>query len=112
MAMYLWTLSVFQEYFKLRSKSIAQLKDKGDNPYPHKFHVQISLTEFIEKYNDTPAGETHDVEVSVAGQLNTNGINQLYYCLEGSLMYNHNDDKDLKLTNFALIDVLQWSNKL
>lgn len=81
-----------QEYFKLRSKSIAQLKDKGDNPYPHKFHVQISLTEFIEKYNDTPPGETHDVEVSVAGQLNTNGMK--YCCLVGSLIYNckHNNN--------------------
>lgn len=74
------------EYFKLRSKSIAQLKDKGDNPYPHKFHVQISLKEFIEKYNDTPAGETHDVEVSVAGRVHAKRLQSsklIFYDLRG-----------------------------
>lgn len=74
------------EYFKLRSKSIAQLKDKGDNPYPHKFHVQISLTEFIEKYNDTPPGETHDVEVSVAGRVHAKRLQSsklIFYDLRG-----------------------------
>ena len=74
------------EYFKLRSKSIAQLKDKGDNPYPHKFHVQISLTEFIEKYNDTPDGETHDMEVSVAGRVHAKRLQSsklIFYDLRG-----------------------------
>ncbi|XP_071173822.1 lysine--tRNA ligase-like isoform X1 [Mytilus edulis] len=57
------------EYFKLRSKSIAQLKEKGQNPYPHKFHVQMSLSTFIDTYDSTPIGETKEEEVTVAGRV-------------------------------------------
>ncbi|VDH96965.1 Hypothetical predicted protein [Mytilus galloprovincialis] len=57
------------EYFKLRSKSIAQLKEKGQNPYPHKFHVQMSLSTFINTYDSTPIGETKEEEVTVAGRV-------------------------------------------
>ncbi|VDO22909.1 unnamed protein product [Brugia timori] len=40
-----------QEYFKLRTTLINERRSKGINPYPHKFHVSISLTDFIEKYD-------------------------------------------------------------
>lgn len=57
-----------QEYNKIRTKALAQLKSEGFNPYPHKFHVSISLEEFIEKYSSISAGETlSDVHVSVSG---------------------------------------------
>lgn len=57
-----------QEYNKIRTKALAQLKSEGFNPYPHKFHVSISLEEFIEKYSSISAGETlFDVNVSVSG---------------------------------------------
>lgn len=58
------------EYFKLRSAHVAQLKSSGMSPYPHKFHVSISLTEFIEKYNGIADGTHLDEEVSVAGRIN------------------------------------------
>ena len=39
------------EYFKLRSAAVAELKTNPESdPYPHKFHVSISLEEFLEKY--------------------------------------------------------------
>ncbi|XP_013404463.1 lysine--tRNA ligase-like isoform X1 [Lingula anatina] len=57
------------EYFKLRSAAVAHLKEKGEHPYPHKFHVSISLTEFVEKYNGLQAGEQLSEVVSVAGRV-------------------------------------------
>lgn len=47
------------EYFKLRSSAVAELKKLPENhPYPHKFHVSISLEEFIEKYSSLEDGQT------------------------------------------------------
>ena len=63
----------FQEYFKLRSKAVSALKETAEHPYPHKFHVEISLTEFIEKFSNLNVGQTlDDVVVTVAG---------IIYCL-------------------------------
>lgn len=46
------------EYFKLRSAAIAELKKSPEtDPYPHKFHVSISLENFINKYNHLKEGE-------------------------------------------------------
>lgn len=61
-----------QEYFRLRSRAIAQLKEHKDpkeQPYPHKYHVEISLTEFIARYNGVADGEILDDVVSVAGKM-------------------------------------------
>ena len=62
-----------QEYYKLRLAQIDSMKakaaqGKGPEPYPHKFHVSISLGDFIEKYKDIKDGEHHSDVVSVAGQ--------------------------------------------
>ena len=48
------------EYFKLRSAAVEELKQGANHPYPHKFHVNISLTEFIETYSSLESGETKD----------------------------------------------------
>lgn len=46
------------EYFKLRSAAVAELKKSPEtHPYPHKFHVSISLENFISKYNHLNEGE-------------------------------------------------------
>lgn len=58
------------EYFKLRSRAVAKLKEDNEDPYPHKFHVDISLSEYIEKYNHTEPGQViEDVNISVAGRI-------------------------------------------
>ncbi|KAG5888458.1 hypothetical protein JTB14_017186 [Gonioctena quinquepunctata] len=60
------------EYFKLRSSAIANLKDLGgeNSPYPHKFHVSISLEEFIAKYSHLEDGQSLENEhLSVAGRI-------------------------------------------
>lgn len=60
------------EYFKLRTNAIANLKALGgeNHPYPHKFHVTTSLEEFIEKYSNLKEGEVVENERhSIAGRV-------------------------------------------
>jgi len=56
-------------YFANRLKSIkTQL---GDKAYPHKFHVSISIPEFIKKYSGIAPAEILEKEiVSIAGRIN------------------------------------------
>ena len=52
----------------MRSLAVAQLKEKNENPYPHKFHVSTSLEEFINAYSDLKDGEVlENKTLSVAG---------------------------------------------
>ena len=62
-------LSLSQQYFKLRSQAIQAQKVTGPHPYPHKFRVTISLTDFIDSYQHLEAGQHHTDVVSVAGML-------------------------------------------
>ena len=76
------------EYFKLRSKAVEDLKnDPATHPYPHKFHVSISLTEFIEKYASLEDGQSlDDVQVRVAGRIHAireSGAKLHFYDLRG-----------------------------
>lgn len=58
------------EFFRLRSLAITQLKSNGEQPYPHKFHVSIGLEEFIETYGGIKEGDVlTDTTVSVAGRI-------------------------------------------
>ncbi|XP_051154320.1 lysine--tRNA ligase isoform X2 [Leptopilina boulardi] len=76
------------EYFKIRSLSVAQLKANGDHPYPHKYHVSISLEKFIENYceklKDGEAFEND--ECSIAGRVHAirgAGAKLIFYDLRG-----------------------------
>ncbi|CAK9811995.1 Lysine--tRNA ligase [Anthophora quadrimaculata] len=76
------------EYIKLRTQAITHLKNTNDNPYPHKFHVSISLENFIEKFsNNLKNGELLDTEVhSVAGRVHAireSGAKLIFYDLRG-----------------------------
>jgi lysyl-tRNA synthetase, class II len=76
------------EYFKIRSAAVEALKaDPATHPYPHKFHVSTSLTDFIEKYNSLEAGTTlNDVETRVAGRIHAireSGAKLIFYDLRG-----------------------------
>lgn len=61
------------DYFKLRSAAVAELKkNPNKNPYPHKFHVSVTLPSFIEKFSHVGNGEwLKDVSVSVAGRVHS-----------------------------------------
>ncbi|XP_043508628.1 lysine--tRNA ligase isoform X1 [Frieseomelitta varia] len=76
------------EYNKLRTQAVKHLKDTNDNPYPHKFHVSISLENFIEKFsNNLKPGEILNNEVhSVAGRVHAirgSGAKLIFYDLRG-----------------------------
>ncbi|ELU10222.1 hypothetical protein CAPTEDRAFT_164486 [Capitella teleta] len=58
------------EYYQLRLEHVKNLKDKGESPYPHKFHVGLSLTQFIDQYDSNSPGVVDtDKEVSLAGRI-------------------------------------------
>lgn len=42
-----------------RSGAIEELKSSGPHPYPHKFHVSISLTNFISQYESLKVMQCH-----------------------------------------------------
>ncbi|KRF82151.1 lysine--tRNA ligase isoform X1 [Drosophila virilis] len=76
------------EYFKLRSAAVAELKQTPENhPYPHKFQVSISLENFITQYSQLQDGETLDqVNLSVAGRIHAireSGAKLIFYDLRG-----------------------------
>ncbi|SPP77991.1 lysine--tRNA ligase isoform X1 [Drosophila guanche] len=76
------------EYFKLRSAAVQELKLSPDtHPYPHKFNVSISLENFIEQYASLTDGETlENVTLSVAGRVHAireSGAKLIFYDLRG-----------------------------
>lgn len=75
------------EYFAFRTSQVEAWRAAGENPYPHKFHVSISLGELLERYNSLAPGETRwDEELSVAGRLHAKreyGKKLVFYDLRG-----------------------------
>ncbi|XP_011268034.1 lysine--tRNA ligase isoform X1 [Camponotus floridanus] len=75
------------EYFKLRSNIVSLLKT-ADQPYPHKFDVSISLTNFIEEYSKKLKNgeQMKDTIESVAGRVHAireSGSKLVFYDLRG-----------------------------
>ncbi|EFH54605.1 predicted protein [Arabidopsis lyrata subsp. lyrata] len=59
-----------KQYFENRLMYLAAKKKKGENPYPHKFLVSMSISEFIEKYTTLSNGDhVEDDQVSLAGRI-------------------------------------------
>ncbi|SCV01662.1 LANO_0F12904g1_1 [Lachancea nothofagi CBS 11611] len=76
------------QYFEARSRQIQELKKtQSPNPYPHKFHVSIGLTDFLQKYAHLQRGETLPEEkVSIAGRVHAkreSGSKLKFYVLHG-----------------------------
>ncbi|XP_026518969.1 lysine--tRNA ligase-like [Terrapene carolina triunguis] len=75
------------QYYKIRSQAIQQLKGTNEDPYPHKFHVGLSLTDFIERYSHLQAGDhLRDITVRVAGRIHAkraSGGKLIFYDLRG-----------------------------
>ncbi|KAI8871778.1 lysyl-tRNA synthetase [Ramicandelaber brevisporus] len=58
------------QYFEIRSRAVQNMRENGPEPYPHKFHVSISLTDLIAKYSSLQDGERDETtEVSIAGRV-------------------------------------------
>jgi predicted esterase YcpF (UPF0227 family) len=73
------------KYYDNRSHWVKQMKRESENlMFPHKFHVSMSLKEFIAAYQNLPAGEHLDLEVSLSGRLfskRISGTKLLFYDL-------------------------------
>jgi lysyl-tRNA synthetase class 2 len=52
-----------------RIQKLAELADKGINPYPYSYNKDINAKELHEKYKDLPTGEETDNFYSVAGRV-------------------------------------------
>ncbi|GES75254.1 lysyl-tRNA synthetase [Rhizophagus clarus] len=59
------------QYFNYRSKIIDELRHTKDpNPYPHKFNVDVTISQFIQKNSHIKAGQVNTEEiVRIAGRI-------------------------------------------
>ena len=59
------------QYIANRKAAVKGLKDAGQNPYPHKFQVSMSIPQFVEEYADAvqPGEQKEETVVSLAGRL-------------------------------------------
>jgi len=75
------------EYFKLRSIAVEELKTDSSHPYPHKFSVSVSLTNFLQEYERLKDGETlKDIVVKCAGRIHAireSGAKLIFYDVRG-----------------------------
>lgn len=74
------------QYYKIRSQAVQALKASDQPPYPHKFHVSTSLTEFIEKYHNVEDGTWHEDVVTLSGRVHAkrlSGAKLIFYDLRG-----------------------------
>lgn len=53
----------------MRVQHVQTLKEAGETVFPHKFHVSISIQDFIEKYSHLQNEEVNEDVVSVAGRV-------------------------------------------
>uniref|UniRef100_A0A674CUZ0 Lysine--tRNA ligase n=1 Tax=Salmo trutta TaxID=8032 RepID=A0A674CUZ0_SALTR len=80
-------VSYMDQYFKIRTQAIQALKGTAEDPYPHKYNVDLSLTEFIEKYNHLqPGDQLTDIVLNVSGRVHAkreSGAKLIFYDLRG-----------------------------
>ena len=72
------------QYFEIRSRAVNKLRENHQpNPYPHKFHVNTDLREFLKQYQGLKTGEVRkDVEVRMGGRIylkRASGTNLRFY---------------------------------
>ncbi|KAF7782972.1 hypothetical protein Agabi119p4_2348 [Agaricus bisporus var. burnettii] len=94
------------QYYELRSRHVQHLKQtQNPNPYPHKFHVSMSITEYVEKFGPegvvAPGSKLQDPVVSLAGRIHNiraSGAKLKFYDLHGEgtkvqIMASQQDDE-------------------
>ncbi|MED6199924.1 hypothetical protein PIB30_080354 [Stylosanthes scabra] len=75
------------QYFENRLKYLAAQKAEGINPYPHKFNVTMTTSQYIDKYGSLEKGQhLEDVSVSLSGRVmvkRPSGSKLVFYDLHG-----------------------------
>lgn len=60
------------QYYENRLRALAAQKEAGNNPYPHKFEANLSIPEYVKKYEILNSGDhLEDVEERIAGRVMT-----------------------------------------
>lgn len=118
-----------QQYFELRSRAIQKLREtQSPNPYPHKFDVTSSITNYIENFGDKdliqPGEKLEGTTVSLAGRVHNiraSGQKLRFYDLHGEgkkvqimatlqcvffLNLNHHCSSDIHDIEMRLIQIL------
>ncbi|PVU90429.1 hypothetical protein BB559_004633 [Furculomyces boomerangus] len=58
------------QYFELRSRAVEKMRAEGPYPYPHKYHVSMSLSEYVRTYSALPDGDHKpEIEVTLSGRI-------------------------------------------
>uniref|UniRef100_A0A8C0JEN6 Lysine--tRNA ligase n=1 Tax=Chelonoidis abingdonii TaxID=106734 RepID=A0A8C0JEN6_CHEAB len=80
--------SSLQQYQLIRSDFVQKLKEKGEQPYPHKFHTDTTLAEFLAKFSYLRNEEQlPDEQFSLAGRIHAKrsaGAKLYFYDLRGN----------------------------
>ncbi|XP_031504841.1 lysine--tRNA ligase isoform X1 [Nymphaea colorata] len=75
------------QYYENRLKALEALKTSGVNPYPHKFHVSLSINAYVKKYEGLNNGEhQEDITESLSGRIlnkRTSSSKLYFYDLHG-----------------------------
>ncbi|KAJ1981771.1 lysyl-tRNA synthetase [Dimargaris verticillata] len=74
------------QYFEIRSRAIDRMRETDTKPYPHKFHVSLSLPEFIARFQGLADGERLSEAVTVSGRIHNkraSGAKLRFYDLHG-----------------------------
>lgn len=80
-----------QQYYEMRCRQIQELKKtQKPNPYPHKFHVSRSLTDYVELYGKegkiASGAKVEGVTEALAGRIHNiraSGSKLKFYDLHG-----------------------------
>jgi lysyl-tRNA synthetase, class II len=76
------------QYFANRTAALAQRKEAGVNPYPHKFQTSMRIPEYVENYAETVADGERDEKVTLqlAGRIyskRASGAKLVFYDMRG-----------------------------
>ncbi len=93
-----------------RLEKLAELVDKGINPYPYTFDKNANAVDLKEKYKDLPAGEETEDKYAVAGRVmairNTGMFIDLMDATGKIQIFSHKENMDPEMVKtLKLVDV-------
>lgn len=74
------------QYFEIRQRAMEEYQRSGFEPFPHKFHVSISLPQFIAKYSHLEKNQKSEEVVSLSGRIvarRISGTKLFFYVIQG-----------------------------
>ena len=105
------------KYYDNRLKGVLARKERGENPYPHKFHVSMQLPAYVEKYKDLEAGSKEAEKVTIAGRIMrkaASGAKLIFYDLrsEGAKVQMMCDARTFEESGLSIQDFQMLMNSV